>query len=164
MRNPLLADEGLPAFDLVGPDDAEPALRERLEDNRRRLQELLKAEQHTFAGLIEPIEIMQHRMNRTWSPVSHLNAVKNSEPLRRAYNACLPLISEYQTELGQNEALQRAYQHILDREASALDAEQRKLLENALRDFRLAGVPLHRPRTERFNELMQKLAREQALF
>ncbi|HSC06228.1 MAG TPA: M3 family metallopeptidase [Steroidobacteraceae bacterium] len=164
MRNPLLADEGLPAFDLVGPDDAEPALRARLEDNRRCLQELLAAEQHTFAGLIEPIEIMQHRMNRTWSPVSHLNAVKNSEPLRRAYNACLPLISEYQTELGQNEALQRAYQQILDREASALDAEQRKLLENALRDFRLAGVALDRPRKERFKELMQKLAREQALF
>jgi oligopeptidase A len=164
MRNPLLADEGLPAFDLIGPDDAEPALRARLEDNRRRLQELLAAPDHTFAGLIEPIEVMQHRMNRTWSPVSHLNAVRNSEPLRRAYNACLPLISAYQTELGQNEALQRAYQLVLGREGGALDAEQRKLLENALRDFRLAGVALDRPRKERFKELMQKLAAEQARF
>jgi oligopeptidase A len=164
MSNPLLADEGLPAFDVLGPGDAEPALRARLEDNRRRLRELLAAEGPTFARLIEPIETMQHRLNRTWSPVSHLNAVRNSEPLRQAYNACLPLISEYQTELGQNEALQRAYQLILDREGDALDAEQRKLLENALRDFRLAGVALDRTRKDQFKELMQKLASEQARF
>ena len=164
MSNPLLADEGLPAFDVLGPGDAEPALRARLEDNRRRLRELLAAEDPTFARLIEPIETMQHRLNRTWSPVSHLNAVKNSEPLRQAYNACLPLISEYQTELGQNEALQRAYQLILDHEGDALDAEQRKLLENALRDFRLAGVALDRTRKDQFKELMQKLASEQARF
>ncbi len=164
MSNPLLADEGLPAFDALGPEDAEPALRARLADNRRRLLELLAAEEHTFARLIEPIETMQHRLNRTWSPVSHLNAVKNSEPLRRAYNACLPLVSEYQTELGQNDALRGAYQRILDREGSALDAEQRKLLENALRDFRLAGVALDPARKERFKDLMQKLVLEQAKF
>ncbi len=164
MSNPLLADEGLPAFDVLGPGDAEPALRARLEDNRRRLGELLAIEEPTFDRLIEPFETIQHRLNRTWSPVSHLNAVKNSEALRGAYNACLPLISEYQTELGQNETLQRAYQGILDREAGALDAEQRKLLENALRDFRLAGVALDRPRKERFKDLMQKLASEQSRF
>ena len=141
MRNPLLADEGLPAFDLVGPDDAEPALRERLEDNRRRLQELLKAEQHTFAGLIEPIEIMQHRMNRTWSPVSHLNAVKNSEPLRRAYNACLPLISEYQTELGQNEALQRAY----FRELRSIVAQSEPVENVAVVNLQLFSLLAQRP-------------------
>jgi oligopeptidase A len=164
MSNPLLADEGLPPFDVLGPGDAEPALRARLEDNRRRLRELLAMDDPTFARLIEPIEAMQHRLNRTWSPVSHLNAVKNSEPLRQAYNACLPVISEYQTELGQNEALQHAYQLILDREGGTLDAEQRKLLENALRDFRLAGVALDRARKDQFKELMQKLAREQARF
>ncbi len=164
MSNPLLAEDGLPAFDAIRPQHTEPAVRAQLEDNRRRLRELLGSNAQTFAALVEPIEVLHHRLNRTWSPVSHLNAVKNCEPLRRAYNTCLPLISEYQTELGQNEALQRAYALILERERGSLDAEQRKLLENALRDFRLVGVALDRERKEHFKDLLQKLAREQAKF
>ncbi len=164
MSNPLLAEDGLPAFEAIRPEHTEPAVRAQLEDNRRRLQQLLGSNARTFAALVEPIEVLQHRLNRTWSPVSHLNAVKNCEPLRRAYNACLPLISEYQTELGQNEALQRAYALILERERGSLDAEQRKLLENALRDFRLAGVALDGERKGRFKDLLQKLAHEQAKF
>jgi oligopeptidase A len=164
MPNPLLVEEGLPAFDAIRPEHAEPALRTRLDDNRRRLRELLASPKQTFSTLVEPVETLQHRLNRTWSPVSHLNGVMNSEPLRAAYNACLPLLSEYQTEIGQNEALRQAYQRILDGESAALDAAQRKLLENALRDFRLAGVALDDERKARFKALMQKLAREQAKF
>jgi oligopeptidase A len=164
MPNPLLLEEGLPAFDAIRPEHVEPALRTVLDDNRRQLRELLGSSEHTFATLVEPMESLQHRLNRTWSPVSHLNGVMNSEPLRAAYNACLPLLSEYQTEIGQNETLQRAYQRILETEGAALDAAQRKLLENALRDFRLAGVALDSGRKLRFKDLMQKLAREQAKF
>ena len=57
----------------------------------------------TFATLVEPLEELQHRVSRTWSPVSHLNAVLNSEGLRAGYNACLPLLSAYQTDLAQSE-------------------------------------------------------------
>ena len=164
MMNPLLVEDGLPAFDAIRPEHVEPALRAQLEDNRRRLGELLGSGAQTFSALVEPVEALQHRLNRTWSPVGHLNAVMNSETLRAAYNACLPLVSEYQTEIGQNQALQRAYLWILEHEAAALDAAQRKLLENALRDFRLAGVALDPARQGRFKELMQKLATERAKF
>ena len=164
MLNPLLVEKGLPAFDAIRPEHVEPALRTQLESNRRQLQDLLASSAQTFAALVEPIEALQHRLNRTWSPVGHLNGVMNSEPLRAAYNACLPLLSEYQTEIGQNETLQRAYARILASEGATLDAAQRKLLENALRDFRLAGVALDAERKARFKELMQRLAREQARF
>jgi oligopeptidase A len=164
MLNPLLVEEGLPAFGAIRPEHVEPALRTVLDDNRRRLSELLMGTRQTFSNVVEPVESLQHRLNRTWSPVSHLNGVMNSEPLRAVYTACLPLLSEYQTEIGQNEALQQAYQRILDGEGVALDAAQRKLLENALRDFRLAGVALDADRKARFKDLMQKLAREQAKF
>ncbi len=62
--------------------------------------------------------------------------------MREAYNECVPLLTEYSSELGQNAALQAAYAHVLKTEGDALDPSQRKLLENALRDFRLAGVDL----------------------
>ena len=164
MDNPLLNTDGLPSFGTIRPEHVEPAIRQQLAANRARLQELLGSGVATIGALVEPIEAMQHQLQRTWSPASHLNGVVNSPPLRAAYNACLPLISEYQTELGQNEALFRAYAAILERGGQSLDATERKLIENALRDFRLAGVALEADRKARFRTLMQELARAQARF
>ena len=148
MDNPLLNTDGLPSFGTIRPEHVEPAIRQQLAANRARLQELLGSGVATIGALVEPIEAMQHQLQRTWSPASHLNGVVNSPPLRAAYNACLPLISEYQTELGQNEALFRAYAAILERGGQSLDATERKLIENALRDFRLAGVALEADRKD----------------
>lgn len=162
--NPLLAHDGLPAFSSIRPEYVEPAVRSQLDANRRELAQILANGAQTFAGIVEPLECLQHRLNRTWSPVSHLNAVMNNEALRTAYTACLPLMSEYQTSLGQNESLYRAYEAIAQREAPTLDGAQRKLLDNALRDFRLAGVALDADRKARYKELMQTLAQLQAKF
>ena len=162
--NPLLSHAGLPAFAAIEPEHVEAAVRAQLQANRRTLETVLAQPERSFSAVVEPLERMQHCLNRTWSPVSHLNAVMNNEALRAAYTTCLPLISAYQTELGQNEALYAAYQHIASREVATLDAAQRKLLDNALRDFRLAGVALDTQRKARFKELMQTLARFQAKF
>jgi oligopeptidase A len=107
---------------------------------------------------------MHHRLSRAWSPVGHLNGVMNNDELRAAYNACLPLLTAYHTELAQNERLCAAYQHVMDTEGGRLEPGQRKLLENALRDFRLAGVSLPADRKQRFGEVMERLATVQSKF
>jgi len=107
---------------------------------------------------------MHHRLGKAWSPVGHLNGVMNSDELRAAYNACLPLLTAYHTELGQNAELCAGYQGVADREGAALGAEQRKVVDNALRDFRLAGVSLPAERKQRFGEIMERLATAQAKF
>ena len=99
-----------------------------------------------------------------FAPVGHLNAVVNSPELRSAYNACVPLLAEYQTEVGQNAALARAYETILARDGDRLDPAQRRVLEYALREFRLAGVQLPAAEQARFKQLMQDLAGLQAKF
>jgi oligopeptidase A len=107
---------------------------------------------------------MRHRLGRIWSPVGHLNGVMNSEALRAAYNACLPLLSEYSTDLAQSEPLYRAYKHIAEHEGPRLDAVQREVLTHALRDFRLAGVALDGERKARFKAVMMELAQLGAKF
>jgi oligopeptidase A len=108
---------------------------------------------------------MNDRLNRVWSPVSHLNAVMNAEALRAAYNACLPRLSEYSTEIGQNERPYQAYQSIAKGpEYTHLDAAQRKVIEDALRDFRLSGVALPAGQKDRFKAIMQSLSRLQSKF
>jgi oligopeptidase A len=163
-NNPLLAQTQLPAFGSIRPEHVEPAIREILADNRRLLAALLEAGAAGWDGIVAPIERMQHRLARAWSPVGHLNGVLNSDELRAAYNACLPLLTAYHTELAQNERLYAAYQHVADSEYATLPPAGRKLLDNALRDFRLAGVALDPARKQRFGELMERLALVQAKF
>jgi len=157
MFNPLLDQPGLPAFTRILPEHVEPALDARLAACRAEIARLTgEVAVPTWETFVEPLEEMDDRLNRTWSPVGHLNAVMNSEALRAAYNACLPKLSDYGTEVGQNEDLFRGYQAVAAQEH--LDATQRKLLENALRDFHLSGVDLPKDRKARYKAISQELS------
>ena len=164
MHNPLLDGQPLPPFLEIRPEHVEPAVREVLTENRVRIEELAALTLPTFATLIEPLEELQHRVARTWSPVSHLNAVLNSDALRSGYNACLPLLSAYQTDLAQSEPLFHAYRTIADQEGAALAPVQRQVIEHAMRDFRLTGVGLPAERKERFKTAMLELTQLQSKF
>jgi oligopeptidase A len=163
MGNPLLAEGPLPQFMRIRAEHVEPAVRELLRANRARLEQLATVAQPTFATVVEPLEELHHRTSRTWSPVSHLNAVLNSEALRAGYNACLPLLSAYQTDLAQSEPLYNAYRTIAERE-DALAPVERAVIAHAMRDFRLAGVGLPPERKQRFKTAMQELTQLQAKF
>jgi oligopeptidase A len=158
VNNPLLELDSLPAFDRIEAAHARPALEQVLAENRARLAELTVQPDPTFASLVIPVEELSYRLSRVWSPIGHLNAVANSAEMREAYNACVPLLTAYSSELGQNAALCAGYAHVLKAEGSTLDPPQRKLLENALRDFRLAGVDLPADRKARYREVVQRLA------
>ena len=158
MHNPLLDQKGLPAFSLIRPEHIEPSIDHLLTENRRHVAELLDAvSQPTWNNLVEPIEVWEDRLERVWSPVSHMNAVVNSEDLRAAYNACLPKLSDYGTEMGQNERLFAAYKAVAT-QTTQLDEAQRKVLENALRDFHLSGVDLPTAEKARFKQVSQELS------
>ena len=164
MTNPLLTDQLLPRFDAIRPEHVGPAIRGLLDANRARIAGLAAGDPPTFAGVIEPLEEMNHRLARAWSPVSHLNAVVNSPGLREQFNECLPLLSAYHTDLGQSEALYRACSAVAEREAATLDPVQQRVIEHMLRDFRLAGVALDPVRKARFKQLMLELATLQSKF
>ena len=160
-ENPLLAMTGLPPFQHIKPEHVEPALESLIKLNREKLQSLLKDnENYSWDNLIEPLEDMDDRLGRMWSPVSHMNSVVNSDALRDAYNNCLSLLSEYSTEMGQNVELYQAYQAIKDSaEFKKLDEAQKKIIDNALRDFHLSGIDLADEKKKRFREIRQQLSK-----
>ena len=160
MPNPLLEMTDLPPFKAIHPEHVEPAIDELLATNRGEVARLLDATQHyTWENLVAPIEELDDRLNRTWSPVSHMNAVVNNDALRTAYNACLSKLSDYSTEMGQNEKLFRAFKAVAHgAEYKRLDTAQRKVIDNALRDFRLSGIDLPDEERARFKELKQRLS------
>src|SRR5580693_4914519 len=161
--NPLLLRNPLPRFGEIRAEHVLPAITALLARNRAQLEALLAAPVATFKSLVEPLEDSQHELAAVWSQVGHLNAVVNSPDLREAYNACLPLLSAWQTDLAQNEALCRACQHIADTDHT-LNSTQRRVLEYRLREFRLAGVALAPERKARFKERLQELTRLTAKF
>lgn len=159
-NNPLLEMTGLPPFAHIRPEHVEPAIDQVLAENRVRVQVLLAAGgPYDWNNLVQPLEELGDRLGRVWSPVGHMNSVVNSEALRVAYNACLPKLSEYSTEMGQSEALCRAYQSIADGPSfPRLDTAQKKIIDNALRDFRLSGIALSTEHKERYKAIMQELS------
>ncbi len=157
MSNPLLDHVGLPAFARIRPEHVEPALDARLADCRTEIARLTSAVPvPTWENFVEALEEMDDTLSRTWSPIGHLNGVMNSDALRAAYNACLPKLSDYGTEVGQNEDLFRGYQAVATLEH--LDPTQRKLVENALRDFHLSGVDLPADKKARYKAISQELS------
>src|ERR1700685_4490656 len=164
IQNPLLAEESLPAFTNIRPEHVEPAIRELLSANRARIEQLAGLSAPVLPPPADPLEDLDHRGSRTWSPVSHLNAVLNCEPLRTSYNACLPLLSAYHTDLSQNEALYKAYRAISEREEHLLGPVERRVVEHQLRDFHLAGVSLDAERKQRFKNVLLELTQLQSKF
>ena len=162
MNNPLLSNNTiLPLFSKIKPEHIEPAITQLLEEARTVVKTHLQATtEYTWENLIEPLENAEDKLNKAWSPVSHMNAVVNTDELRLAYNACLPKLSDYSTEMGQNEQLFNAYKVIADsNEFATLDSAQKKIIQNALRDFRLSGVDLDNEKKQRYKEISQELSR-----
>lgn len=166
MTNPLLDSADLPPYAAIRPEHVEPAIDRLLADNRADIERLLATDTaYTWDSLIRPLEGLEDRLNKAWSPVNHLHSVLDSEALRAAYNACLPKLSAYSTELGQHEGLYRAYRQIADgAEYARLDPAQRKVIDDALRDFRLSGIALPPEQRARYKDIQQELAQLSAKF
>ena len=160
MTNPLLSNSPLPRFSQIKPEHVLPAIKETLNNCRKTIESVL--EQHsefTWDNLIQPIDEMDEKFSRAWSPVSHLNSVKNSPELREAYEACLPLLSEYSTWVGQHKPLYQAYKQLKDsKHYENLSKAQKKVIDNALRDFELSGIGLSEDKQKRYGEIVAKLS------
>ena len=166
MTNPLLENQSLPAFSRIRPEHIEPAVDKLLEEHRALLRSVLdKPGEHTWETLFRPLEDKDDQLKRAWSPVSHLHSVADNDALRKAYNACLPKLTDHATELGQNEDLFNATRTFAESEEySRLDIARQKIISNALRDFRLSGIDLGKQEKDRYRELQQRLSKLQTRF
>jgi len=162
LSNPLLDFNGLPRFGQIEIEHIVPAIEFVLAENRAQLESLLTDNNQPFSwdNLLLPIQVMDDRLSRVWSPISHLNSVKNSDDLRAAHEHCLPLLSEYHTELGQNSRLFAAIQFIADStQFVSLSQPQKKIIENYLRDFHLSGIDLDDEKKARYKSIKQQLSK-----
>jgi len=158
--NPLLDFSGLPRFSAVKPEHVGPAIDLLLTECRATVARLTEpATPVTWRDFVEPLDEMNERLSRAWGIVAHLHGVLDSPPLREAYNANEAKVVQYWTELGHNEALFAKYKALrAGDEYDRLDAAQRRIVDNELRDFRLSGAELPTDQKQRFAQISEELA------
>jgi len=157
---------GLPPFASIKPEHIVPAITQAITDCEAAIVNVLANDDAvTWANLVAPLEESDDRLGRIWSPIGHLNAVVSNDELREAHDACLPLLSEYSTKVGQNQGLFLAYQQLHDSDEFArLSTAQQKVLTNALRDFRLSGIDLVDNEKQRYGEITKRLSQLTSTF
>ncbi|MEX1033967.1 MAG: M3 family metallopeptidase [Cellvibrionaceae bacterium] len=158
--NPLLETVDLPPFDRIQTAHVLLAIDKIIDDNRRALTEqLTKQLEPSWNNLVAPFEAREDKLASAWSPVSHLNAVANSPELREIYQQALQKLTEYNTEISQNETLFRAFESLASSPAfQRFDRAQQKTIKNHIRDFHLAGVALPEERKHRYGEIKKRLS------
>ncbi|WNO60227.1 oligopeptidase A [Rheinheimera sp. MMS21-TC3] len=158
-ENVLLSFTGLPPFSTISADQIQPAVEHAIAQAKAAVEAAVAKPQVSWQSLITQLDEDTDRLGKLWSPVSHLNSVLNSAELREAYDNCLPLLSEFSTWLGQHEGLYQAYQALAQSdEYASLTEAQKKVIENALRDFSLSGIGLSADKKQRYGEIQSELA------
>jgi len=166
MSNPLLSQTPLPLFSKIKPEHIKPAVEKAIADCKSTIEQVLTGTNHfTWQTLVEPITEVDDVLGKMWSPVSHMNSVVNSDELRDAYESCLPLLSEYGTFVGQHQQLFTAYQQLANSdEYKTLDIAQQKVIDNAMRDFKLSGIALPEEDKKRYGEIVTRLSELSSTF
>jgi oligopeptidase A len=164
--NPLLDFSGLPRFADFKPEYVTPAVDTLLNENRALIERLAATGvPASWLDFVEPLEDANERLGRAWGQVGHLNAVLNSPELREVYNANLPKVTQYYTEISQHQGLFEKFKALAaSREFAGLARAQRKIIANELRDFRLGGAELPAAGKARFMAIRERLSQLSSQF
>ncbi|TLS77553.1 M3 family metallopeptidase [Mariprofundus erugo] len=157
--NPLIQGifTELPLFDRIRAEHVLPALELTLAYARNQVALLTDIDAPSWDSLMQPLESMDEMLGRVWGPVSHLNAVCDSDEMRPVYQQGVAKMAEWSSELGQNEALYAAIRKVADRDDFAtLSGERQRVVEHALRDFKLSGAELEGDAKERFKAIRMR--------
>ncbi|CAI5928882.1 unnamed protein product [Closterium sp. NIES-64] len=167
-ENPLLSLNlaSIPLFDKIEPKHVVPGMRAILKEVEEQLDNLEKNVQPTWAGLVEPVERIGDRLSIPWGAVNHLNAVKNSDELRAAFEEVQPDVVKLSLRLGQSRPLYDAFVAIRGNQQlwDSLSVAQKRVVESELISAKTSGVALEGEAKTRFNEIQQELAQLRTKF
>ena len=145
-------------FNIENLENSKNDLESLLTSSKEKIEELLKIEDKTYENFVKPYEEVGESISDFVTPIFHIDSVKNSEITQKVYEECLPLISNYETEVSQNDNIYRSLKDIQDKSKISLNDIQKKVLENEIRDFKLSGCHLNNEKKEELKELNLKLS------
>lgn len=159
-HNPLLTPiNELVDYSAIQASHVVPAIDQLLAQAKTAVEQVQDSEGHSWETLVDPLEDAVAPLWRAWTIVGHLNSVVNTPELRDAYNSRLPHVTEFSTWLGLNAKLFAKYQALrASDDYTQLSKARQRVVDLALRDFRLSGVELEGAQRERYAELSEQQA------
>lgn len=163
--NPLLHLTGFPAFSLIRPEHALPAVEKAIADCRAMVEKVAQHLYPSWGSVCVPLAECKDRLEQISSLVSHMKSVVNSPEIRSAHEACLPLLSDHETWIGQHKGLYEAYKVIeVRRDFPELSQAQQQAVKHFLRDSTLSGIDLNPKDQRRFTEIERRLSEISSTF
>jgi oligopeptidase A len=162
--NPFLVRDKLPDFFSVKPKHVIPAINKVINENLKVVSTIEStSESPNWMNFVVPLEVCSEKLNRIWSYINHINAVKSSTSYRKVYNQALAKVTDYSTQLGQSHIIYNKYKNIL-RNNNKLSDSQKKLIKNEIISFELSGVALPKKQKSRFKAIQSKLSKISSSF
>jgi oligopeptidase A len=149
-----------PDFSCVKAEDINPVINTLLKQHAELLESLLEMNEiPTWDNFIAPLDELEDYFEQIWSAVSHMHAVMCEDDLRLAYEEALGTVSEYFTKVSQNSDVFAKVTKIHEsKDFNSYSVAQQKIIENQVRDFKLAGVHLEGDKKQKLLELKQLLS------
>ena len=162
--NPFLVRNKLPEFSVVKTSHVMPAINKVINDNNKVISQIESmSELPNWTNFIIPLEICNEKLDRVWSYINHINAVKSSSSYRKVYNQALEKVTEYSSNLGQSKILYKKYKNLLQNNGN-LSPSQKKLIKNEITSFELSGVALPEKQKLRFKKIQNNLSKLSSSF
>ena len=160
-QNPLLFFSGLPKFDEVKPAHISPAVDSLIAEGRALVEQLAtSSETPTWENFALKLEDHSEKLARAWSQVGHMNAVVNSPELREAYNDNLAKLTDYGSDISQDERLYAKFKATqASNDFAKLTPTQQTIINHEVRDFKLGGAELAADQKVRFKTVSEELSK-----
>jgi len=158
--NPLLQNLELPAYALIEATHVPEAIKFLQEKHNEFINKCQSFNLHftkSWDSFVMPMMELEELTRKVFSPVGHLNMVRNSDSLRKVYEDALPILTKMGLEMGQNRVIYDTLCYIKDHE-KPLSSAQMRTLEGSIQSARLSGIDLDETKKARFNEIQMKLA------
>ena len=151
--------QALPQFSQINVAEIVESMKQSIEHCKKTIDDAVQSELPSWQSVIAPIDEADDKLSRLWSPISHMNSVVSSDELREAHDACLPLLSDYGTWVGQHQGLYQSYMNIKQSsEFDSLSKAQQKVIDNGIRDFTLSGIALSDMDKKRYGKISSRLS------
>ncbi|WP_372365022.1 M3 family metallopeptidase [Candidatus Uabimicrobium sp. HlEnr_7] len=160
-NNPLLIEHGCVDFSLLQTEHIVPAVKETINNCTQIIENIAQGENHSYNTLVCKLDEISLKIDRLWSPVTILNFLANSSEIRVAYNEGRKLLTQFETTLRSNSLI---YNHLEKLSKELLSVEQKTVLENYVRDFRLHGASLEEKQKEKYKNIVLELSNLQSTF
>ena len=164
MQNPLLVEFSTPfetlPFDQINTEHFLPAIEIEIDKTKAEIEKITQNPAlPSFANTIEAMEESGQRLGIISGALFNLNSAETNKPLQEVTQKAAPILTALQNDIRLNEALFNRIQKVYEqKDANALTAEQKTLLEKEYKGFVRNGALLPKEKKEQLRSIDQELA------